>query len=300
MKAYSSKLPKDYSRTVKPMGEIAGYPVRPGMFDINGVTVLPSGVNFTIHTHYGNYCELLLFHRGMAEPYAVLPFPDEYKIGDVYSMIVFGLDIREFEYAYRIDGPYQPEKGLLFKRENVILDPYARAIAGWRGWGDRKVGAYHARVVEDKFDWGDMPQSSREMCDLVIYELHVRGFTKHPSSGVEHRGTFAGLMEKIPYLKELGINAVELMPIFEFDEIRDVREVDGQRLLDYWGYNPVGFFAPNTSYAASEEYNHEGRELKELIKALHDNGIEVILDVVFNHTAEGNENGPSFCFSSDA
>lgn len=128
-------------------------------------------------------------------------------------------------------------------------------------WGDRKVGAYHARVVEDKFDWGDMPQSNKEMCDLVIYELHVRGFTKHPSSGVKHRGTFAGLMEKIPYLKELGINAVELMPIFEFDEMRDVREVDGQRLLDYWGYNPVGFFAPNTSYAASEEFNHEGREL---------------------------------------
>lgn len=296
MKAYSSKLPKDYPIAIKPMGEIAGYPVRPGMFDINGVTVLPRGVNFTIHTHYGNYCELLLFHRGEAEPYAVLPFPDEYKIGDVYSMIVFGLDIYEFEYAYRIDGPYQPEKGLLFKRENVILDPYARAIAGWRGWGDRKVGAYHARVVEDKFDWGDMPQSNREMCDLVIYELHVRGFTRHPSSGVEHRGTFAGLMEKIPYLKELGVNAVELMPIFEFDEMRDVREVDGQRLLDYWGYNPVGFFAPNTSYAATEEYNHEGRELKELIKALHDNGIEVILDVVFNHTAEGNENGPSFCF----
>ena len=97
-------------------------------------------------------------------------------------------------------------------------------------------------------------------------------------------------------MKELGVNAVELMPIFEFDEMRDVREVDGQRLLDYWGYNPVGFFAPNTSYAATEEYNHEGRELKELIKALHDNGIEVILDVVFNHTAEGNENGPSFCF----
>ena len=117
MKAYSSKLPKDYSRTVKPMGEIAGYPVRPGMFDINGVTVLPSGVNFTIHTHYGNYCELLLFHRGMAEPYAVLPFPDEYKIGDVYSMIVFGLDIREFEYAYRIDGPYQPKSRIIHTKK---------------------------------------------------------------------------------------------------------------------------------------------------------------------------------------
>ena len=134
------------------------------------------------------------------------------------------------------------------------------------------------------------------MSELVIYELHVRGFTRHPSSGVEHKGTYAGLKEKIPYLKELGINAVELMPIFEFDECMDVREVNGKRLLEYWGYNTVSFFAPNTSYAASIEFNREGTELRELIKALHDNDIEVILDVVFNHTAEGNEKGPSFSF----
>lgn len=134
------------------------------------------------------------------------------------------------------------------------------------------------------------------MSELVIYELHVRGFTRHPSSGVEHKGTYAGLKEKIPYLKELGINAVELMPIFEFDECMDVREVNGKRLLEYWGYNTVSFFAPNTSYAASVEFNREGTELRELIKALHDNDIEVILDVVFNHTAEGNEKGPSFSF----
>ena len=155
---------------------------------------------------------------------------------------------------------------------------------------------YHARVVKNIFDWGSMPQSSRELSDLIIYELHVRGFTEHPSSGVKNRGTFSGLMEKIPYLKELGVNAVELMPIFEFDETMNSREIDGKRLLDYWGYNTVGFFAPNTSYAASDEYNHEGTELKTLIKALHDNGIEVISDVVFNHTAEGNEKGPVFCF----
>jgi len=134
------------------------------------------------------------------------------------------------------------------------------------------------------------------MSDLIIYELHVRGFTFHPSSGVTHRGTFAGLMEKIPYLKELGINAVELMPIFEFDETMNSREAGGKILLDYWGYNTVGFFAPNTSYISADEYNQEGTELKKLIKAFHDNGIEVILDVVFNHTAEGNEKGPTFCF----
>lgn len=141
-----------------------------------------------------------------------------------------------------------------------------------------------------------MPQSKKELCDLIIYELHVRGFTVHESSGVQNRGTFAGLMEKIPYLRELGINAVELMPIFEFDETMNAREINGERLLEYWGYNTVSFFAPNTSFTSVNEYNREGTELKTLIKALHDNGIEVILDVVFNHTAEGNELGRTFCF----
>ncbi len=282
--------------SVCPMGEISGFPVRPGMFDINGAMVLPVGVNFTVHTHYGTSCELLLFRRGEEEPYAVLPFPEAYKIGDVYSMIVFGLNIDEFEYAYRIDGPHDPAKGHTFDREAILLDPYARAVAGQRIWGKKKEKSYHARVVKDTFDWGDMMQSKREMSDLVIYELHVRGFTRHPSSGVEHKGTFAGLKEKIPYLKELGINAVELMPIFEFDETMNSREVNGNQLLEYWGYNTVSFFAPNSSYTASIEYNQEGTELKELIRALHENGIEVILDVVFNHTAEGNEYGPTFSF----
>ncbi|BFK20539.1 glycogen debranching protein GlgX [Mediterraneibacter glycyrrhizinilyticus] len=278
------------------VGEISGYLVRPGMFETNGATPLLVGVNFTVHTSGGTFCELLLFHRGEEEPYAVLPFPDEYRIGDVYSMIVFGLDIEELEYAYRVDGPWDPEKGLRFRKENVLLDPYARAVAGQRIWGEKKEGAYHARVVKDVFDWGDMPQSKREMSDLIIYEMHVRGFTKHPSSGVEQKGTFEGLREKIPYLKELGVNAVELMPIFEFDETVNCREVDGKKLLEYWGYNSVSFFAPNTSYTAAEEYNREGTELKTLIRELHENGIEVILDVVFNHTAEGNEKGPTFCF----
>lgn len=278
------------------VGEISGYLVRPGMFETNGATPLPVGVNFTVHTSGGTSCELLLFHRGEEEPYAVLPFPDEYRIGDVYSMIVFGLDIEDLEYAYRVDGPWDPKKGLRFRKENVLLDPYARAVAGQRIWGEKKEGAYHARVVKDVFDWDDMPQSKREMSDLIIYEMHVRGFTKHPSSGVEQKGTFEGLREKIPYLKELGVNAVELMPIFEFDETVNCREVDGKKLLEYWGYNSVSFFAPNTSYTAAEEYNREGTELKTLIRELHENGIEVILDVVFNHTAEGNEKGPTFCF----
>lgn len=278
------------------VGEISGYQVRPGMFETNGATALPVGVNFTVHTSGGTSCELLLFHRGEEEPYAVLPFPEEYRIGDVYAMIVFDLDIEDMEYAYRVDGPWDPEKGLRFDKEKVLLDPYAKAVAGQRIWGEKREGAYHARVVKDLFDWGDMPQSKREMSDLIIYEMHVRGFTKHSSSGVRHKGTFEGLREKIPYLKELGINAVELMPIFEFDETVNCREINGEKLLEYWGYNSVSFFAPNTSYTAAEEYNREGTELKTLIRELHENGIEVILDVVFNHTAEGNEKGPVFCF----
>ena len=296
MKFYSHKYILENEVPVNPMAEIDGFQVRPGMFDVNGATALPNGVSFTVHTHNGTSCELLLFHRGEEEPYAVLPFPEAYKIGDVYSMIVYDLNVEDFEYAYRIDGPNKPKKGLLFDKNNVLLDPYARVVAGQRIWGERKQGAYHARVLKDVFDWGDRKQSHKDLCDLVIYELHVRGFTQHPSSKVKHRGTFEGLREKIPYLKELGVNAVELMPIFEFDETMNAREVNGQKLLEYWGYNTVSFFAPNTSYIAQDEYNQEGTELKELIKELHENHIEVILDVVFNHTAEGNEKGPVFCF----
>lgn len=296
MNSYNQKFISEYPLEVYPTGEIAGFPVSPGMFDLNGATPLQNGVNFTIHTCGGTACELLLFHNAEEEPFAVLPFPEAYKIGDVYSMIVYGLDIRDFEYAYRVDGPWDPDKGLLFDKKNILLDPYAKAVSGQRIWGTHWEPTYHARVVKDSFNWGDMPQSQRELSDLIIYELHVRGFTEHETSGVQKRGTFAGLMEKIPYLKELGVNAVELLPIFEFDETMNAREVNGNRLLEYWGYNTVSFFAPNTSYTSVNEYNREGTELKTLIKALHDNGIEVILDVVFNHTAEGNELGRTFCF----
>lgn len=296
MKSYHQKFISDHPYESVPMAEISGFPVRPGIYDLNGATPLQNGVNFTIHTCGGTSCELLLFHRAQEEPFAVIPFPEAYKIGDVYSMIVYGLNIEEFEYAYRVDGPYRPEKGLLFDKNNILLDPYAKAVAGQRTWGIRWDHNYHARVVRDRFDWGDTPQSKKELCDLIIYELHVRDFTHHPSSGVKHRGTFSGLMEKIPYLKELGINAVELMPIFEFDETMNSRTVDDKQLLECWGYNTVGFFAPNSSYAAANEYNQEGTELKTLIRELHANGIEVILDVVFNHTAEGNEKGKTISF----
>ena len=283
---------------LKPLDTICGFQVRPGFFLDFGATVIPGGVNFTIQSHKATSCELLLFHREAEEPFAVLPFPDNYRIGFCYSMIVFGLDIEEFEYAYRLDGPYDEKKGLRFDRTKILLDPYARAVTGQSHWGHKNnpQHGYRARVVHSNFDWGQQRHTSIPMEDLIIYELHVRGYTKDANSGVKHPGTFDGLKEKIPYLKGLGVNAVELMPVFEFDEMRDARLIDENLLLDFWGYNPVSFFAPNTSYSSSKEYNREGMELKSLIKELHDQNMEVILDVVFNHTAEGNEFGPSFSF----
>lgn len=282
-----------------PMDTIAGFEVRPGFYEINGATAIPGGVNFTVHSHNATGIELLLFKRGEDRPYAILPFPNHYRIGNVYSMIVFKLNIEEFEYAFRVDGPYEPSKGMIFDKTKYLLDPYAKAVTGQSKWGVPSVSGQHykARVVKDDFDWETMGGSLQiPPQDLIIYELHVRGFTKDSSSGVKFPGTFAGLTEKLPYLLELGVNAVELMPIFEFDEMLDYREVDGEKLYNYWGYNTVSFFAPNTSYASSHEYNREGNELKKLISLFKQHGIEVYLDVVFNHTAEGNEKGPFFSF----
>ena len=283
-----------------PLDVVEGFKIRPGFFRMYGACVASNGVSFTINSHGATRCTLLLFKPQAPKPYARIPFPDSYRIGDTYSMLVFDIKPDEFEYAFSFDGPYEPAKGLLFNEENVLLDPYSRAVTGQRKWGEKPEGGkdfeYRARVVKSNFDWGNIKQLEQPFEDIVIYETHVRGYTKDKSSGVSAPGTFAGLKDKIPYLKDLGINAVELMPIFEFDEMESARVVDGVQLYNYWGYNTVSFFAPNTSYAFNEEHNHEGDELKSLIKALKENGIEVILDVVFNHTAEGNEMGPCFSF----
>ncbi len=291
-------IPTQYSIHLVPLDTISGFEVRPGFYEINGATAIPGGVNFTIHSHGATSCELLLFRREIDEPFAILPFPEHYKVGNVYSMIVFKLHIEDFEYAYRLDGPYNPKKGLIFDKTKYLLDPYAKAVTGQSQWGvsHSRGQHYKARVVKDDFDWGKCKQPLIAMDELIIYEMHVRGFTIHPSSGVKFPGTFDGLLEKLPYLKELGVNVVELMPIFEFDETMEAREYNGKNLYNYWGYNTVSFFSPNTSYTASTEYNREGNELKKLIKTFNENGIEVFLDVVFNHTAEGNEKGPFFSF----
>lgn len=285
---------------LQPLDVVEGFKIRPGFFRMYGACVASNGVSFTINSHGATRCTLLLFKPQAPKPYARIPFPDSYRIGDTYSMLVFDIKPDEFEYAFSFDGPYEPAKGLLFNEENVLLDPYSRAVTGQRKWGEKPEGGkdfeYRARVVKSNFDWGNIKQLEQPFEDLVIYETHVRGYTKDKSSEVSAPGTFAGLKDKIPYLKDLGINAVELMPIFEFDEMESARVVDDVQLYNYWGYNTVSFFAPNTSYAFNEEHNHEGDELKSLIKALKENGIEVILDVVFNHTAEGNEMGPCFSF----
>lgn len=289
------KAPTYYQHMV-PLDTLEGFQVRPGFFDVNGATALSDGVCFTIHSQGATSCELLLYKPYEKEPYAILKYPDNYRIGSVFSMIVFDLDVKEFQYAFRLDGPYDPKKGLLFDKTKPLLDPYAKAVIGQSEWGHRTFHGYRGRVVRNNFDWGTTKPSITPLEDLVIYEMHVRGFTKSPTSNTTYPGTFHAIIEKIPYLKELGVNAVELMPIFEFDEMRDYRMVNGKEVMDYWGYNTVSFFAPNTSYASGSEGNNVGHELKTLIKTLKDNGIEVFLDVVFNHTAEGDENGPFFSF----
>ena len=289
---------EEVRENMQPLDVISGFQVRPGFYELNGATAMPNGVNFTLVSRSATACELLLFHRQGREPYARIAIPESYRAGSVWSIFVFGLKADKFEYAYALEGPYDPHRGLLFDRSRYLLDPYARAVTGQSKWGVQLSddSFYKARVVHDDFVWNVPRQKMAPLQDCVIYELHVRGFTQHESAGVTHCGTFAGIMEKIPYLQDLGINAVELMPVFEFDETRGMREVNGETLLDYWGYNPVSFFAPNTSYSAEIEYNREGTELKRLIRSLHDHGIRVIFDVVFNHTAEGDERGPFFSF----
>ena len=291
---------QDRGVMLPPLDEIDGFMVRPGFYNSEGAVPTARGVSFTIHSVGATGCTLLLFRPQEKEPYARLKYPEAYHIGNTFAMLVFGLKIDEFEYAFQLDGPYDESRGLLFDKNNVLLDPFAKAVTGQRNWGERPESdegfVYHARVVENNFDWGKMTFPEIPAEDLIIYETHVRGFSKDASSGVTAGGTFEGLRQKIPYLKDLSVNAIELLPIFEFDEMESARVVDGVQLYNYWGYNTVSFFAPNTSYSSVVEHNHEGDELKLLISELKANGMEVILDVVFNHTAEGNENGPCFSF----
>jgi len=285
-----------------PTRMVEGYAVRPGFPTPFGATPVAGGVNFAVYSRHATTCTLVLFEAGGHEPVARIPFPPEFRIGDVFAMTVFDIDFDGTEYGYSMDGPFEPERGHRFDATKVLLDPMARIVGGRGGWGvtpdTLERYPYRARITAEDFDWeGDAPLHL-PFEDLVIYEMHVRGFTCSPSSDVKHRGTFAGMREKIPYLKALGINCVELLPIFEFDETENerVNPHDGQRLCNFWGYNTVAFFAPKAGYAATGEVGLQADEFKTLVKELHKHGIEVILDVVFNHTGEGNEQGPTISF----
>ena len=261
-----------------------------------GATLTDGGVNFSIFSKEAKSCTLLLYHHGQPEPYVEIPFPEKFRIGDVYAMMVFGIQTETTEYGYRFDGEYDPRRGLRFDAKNVLLDPYAKSVSGRSVWGKEpdwsRPFQHRGQFIREDYSWeGDKPLEIAPE-KLVIYELHVRSFTCHETSGVKHRGTFAGLLEKIPYLRELGVNCVELMPVFEFDEFENAREYNGTRLLNYWGYSTVNFFAPKAGYAASAPFGMEADELKNLIRQLHRNGIEVILDVVLTPT--GRSTGSSF------
>jgi len=269
-----------------------------------GATLEPGGVNFSIFSSHATSCTLVLFSKGDPKPLVEIPFPEEFRIGNVYSMMVFDLDYENIEYGYRMDGPHDKTEGHWFDPSKILMDPYAKVIGGRDVWGEipnfKDLYQHRGRIVIDDFDWQDDCPLELPPEDLIIYEMHLRSFTQHPSSGVKerYRGTFAGMREKIDYLKELGVNAVELMPIFEFDEFENHRfnPDTGERLYNYWGYSTVGFFAPKAGYAATGKLGMQVDELKTLVKELHKNGIEVILDVVFNHTAEGNELGQIISF----
>lgn len=267
-----------------------------------GATILPEGINFAIFSRHATACSLILYAKGGNEKLAEIPFPPEFRIGHIFAMVVFDLNPEQIEYGFSIDGPFSPHEGYRFDPTVILLDPYAKAIVGRDIWGDHpdETNPYQHRaiIVPPDYDWtGDRPPNI-PIEDLIIYEMHVRGFTKHPAADVKYPGVFAAIREKIPHLLELGINCIELMPIFEFDEFEyaGVNPITYDNLLNYWGYSTVGFFAPKSGYAATGGLGMQADELKTLVKDLHRHGIEIILDVVFNHTAEGDERGKTISF----
>lgn len=284
-----------------------------------GTTVSEKGVQFSLFSRHATSIVLQLFSSSKdKEPsHEITLDPEINKTGDIWHIFLEGIKSGQL-YGYRADGPYLPRKGMRFNRNKLLLDPYTRAVTGNFNWNlsdargydinspdgdlsfctvDSAGGAPKCIVLNSTFDWGYDRPLKIPMKDTIIYETHLRGLTCHASSGVKHPGTFQGLIEKIPYLKDLGITAVELLPIQEFDE-HEMLHTDptGKSLTNYWGYSTLSFFAPKGRYCSSGSMGEQVTEFKQMVKALHQAGIEVILDVVFNHTAEGNETGPTLCF----
>ena len=297
-----SDISKESRIDYYPTHERQGFRIRRGRPLPFGTTMVPNGVNFSVFSSSAISCTLVLFRKHELQPMVEIEFPQEFRIGDVYSMIVFDLDYEDLEYGYRFDGPWDPGRGQRFDRTKILFDPYSKILAGrdiWRQEPDPSdTYPYRSRLAFDDFDWENDRALETPIQDLVIYELHVRGFTAHPSSKATAPATFAGVREKIPYLKDLGINCIELLPVFEFDEWENSRKHpdSGEPLLNYWGYSTLAFFAPKAGYAATGKLGMQVDEFKALVKELHRAGIEVILDVVFNHTAEGDHRGPTLCY----
>jgi isoamylase len=258
-----------------------------------GATPNAAGTQFAVFSRHATAVSLLLFDSPeRSSPSVEIAFdPVHNRTGDMWHVQVDGIGPGTF-YLYRVDGPCQPEKGHRFDPRRFLLDPYVKAVT--RG----PSGTHRGIVVSDDFDWqGDKPLNN-PLRFSVIYEMHVRGLTRHGSSGVGHPGTFRGVIEKIPYLQDLGVTALELLPVQEFDEQAPTRvnPRTGERLRNYWGYDTIGFFAPKASYSSAGSRGEQVTEFKEMVRALHGAGIECILDIVFNHTGEGDETGPSLSF----
>jgi glycogen operon protein len=268
-----------------------------------GATVHPQGVNFCLYSKHATLVELLLFdHEDDAKPSEVIPLdPRQHRTYHYWRVFVPDLKPGQL-YGYRVTGPQAPERGLRFDPDKVLLDPYGLAVAVPKSYsreaagrpGNNAASAMKSVVVDPcRCDWEHDVPLKIPFVKTVIYELHVKGFTRHPSSGVEpdKRGTYAGLIEKIPYLQDLGVTAVELLPVFQFDP----HDAPPGR-VNYWGYAPISFFAPHRAYSSRQDALGPLDEFRDMVKALHRAGIEVILDVVFNHTAEGNHEGPTLCY----
>ena len=288
-------------------------------FPIGGAHEQAGGVNFVLFSRHATGVRLELYQNSDdSSPKRVVDLdPVSHRTGDVWHVWVRGIPAGQL-YGYRVEGPYLPEEGHRFNPHKLLLDPYARALAGVGNWDFLVARGYDSSsgltdlsfstvdnagstpkciFTRDHFDWEMDSPPKHSASDTVIYETHVRGFTIHPSSGVARPGTFAGLTEKIPYLQDLGVTAIELMPVLEFNENESTRlnPITGEKLRNYWGYNPVAFFAPKQSYSIAGPRGHQIHEFREMIKAFHRAGIEVILDIVLNHTAENDELGPTLC-----
>ncbi len=261
-----------------------------------GALIHDDGVQFVVFSRSATAMRLFLYDRvADAEPAEVIEFDrNKDRWGHVWSVFVPGIGAGQL-YHFQADGPHNRKIGQLFDGKARLIDPYAKALAGdFLPHDDGVLRPPKCVVVDDFFDWEGDRHLRRDLSETIIYEMHVRGFTNHPTSGVEHPGTYLGVIEKIPYLKSLGVTAVELMPVHEFP-ILDINGRTPQR-HNYWGYDPMALFAPHRGYAAAGDPGAQVREFKRMVKALHQAGIEVILDVVFNHTCEGNELGPTLSF----